>query len=65
MPDSDVIRVLLVDDQPLFRTAIASLLSGQPDMEVVGQADNGVVGVEKAHELKPDLVVMDLSLIHI
>ena len=62
MPDSDVIRVLLVDDQPLFRTAIASLLSGQPDMEVVGQADNGVIGVEKAHELKPDLVVMDVEM---
>jgi two-component system nitrate/nitrite response regulator NarL len=62
VPDSDLIRVLLVDDQPLFRTAIASLLSGQPDMEVVGQADNGVVGVEKAHELRPDLVVMDVEM---
>lgn len=62
MPDSDVIRVLLVDDQPLFRTAIASLLGGQPDMEVVGEADNGVIGVERAHELKPDLVVMDVEM---
>ena len=62
MPDSDVIRVLLVDDQPLFRTAIASLISGQDDLEVVGQAENGVIAVEKAHELRPDLVVMDVEM---
>ena len=62
MPDSDVIRVLLVDDQPLFRTAIASLISGQDDLEVVGQAENGVIAIEKAHELRPDLVVMDVEM---
>jgi len=62
VPDSDVIRVLLVDDQPLFRTAIASLISGQDDLEVVGQAENGVIAVEKAHELRPDLVVMDVEM---
>ena len=62
MPDSDVIRVLLVDDQPLFRTAIASLINGQDDLTVVGEAENGVIAVEKAHDLRPDLVVMDVEM---
>ena len=56
------IRVLLVEDQPLFRGAVAALLARQPDMEVVGEAENGLVGVEKAVELKPDLVIMDVEM---
>ena len=56
------IRVLLVEDQPLFRGAVAALLARQPDMEVVGEAENGVVGVEKAVALKPDLVIMDVEM---
>ncbi len=55
-------RVLLVDDQPLFRSAIASLLAAQPDFEVVGEAENGLAGVEKAAELRPDVVVMDVEM---
>lgn len=55
-------RVLLVDDQPLFREAIAALLAGQEDFAVVGQAANGVQGVELAHELGPDLVVLDVEM---
>jgi DNA-binding NarL/FixJ family response regulator len=55
-------RILLVDDQPLFRGAIAELLSGQPDMTVVGVAENGLAAVEKAHELQPDLIVMDVEM---
>jgi DNA-binding NarL/FixJ family response regulator len=56
------IRILLVDDQPLFRRAIATLISGQDDLEVVGEAENGLDGVEKAHALTPDLVVMDVEM---
>jgi len=56
------IRVLLVDDQPLFRTAIATLIESQPDLSVVGEAENGLVGVERAKELRPDLVVMDVEM---
>lgn len=56
------IRVLLVDDQPLFRRAIATLISGQDDLEVVGEAENGLDAVEKAHALVPDLVVMDVEM---
>lgn len=56
------IRVLLVEDQPLFRGAVAALLARQPDMEVVGEAENGLVGVEKAVALRPDLVIMDVEM---
>ena len=56
------IRILLVDDQPLFRSAIATLIAEQPDMVVLGEAANGLEGVEKAHALNPDLVVMDVEM---
>jgi len=56
------IRILLVDDQPLFRRALATLINEQADMIVVGEADNGLDGVEKAHGLDPDLVVMDVEM---
>jgi len=59
---SEPIRILLVDDQPLFRGAIAALLASQPDMEVVGEAENGLVGVEMAGELHPDLVILDVDM---
>jgi len=55
-------RILLVDDQPLFRGAIASLLNGEPDLTVVGEAENGLDGVEKAAVLRPDLVLMDVEM---
>lgn len=55
-------RILLVDDQPLFRGALASLLAEQPDMLVVGEAENGLDAVEQAHALLPDLVVMDVEM---
>jgi two-component system, NarL family, nitrate/nitrite response regulator NarL len=56
------IRILLVDDQPLFRGAIAALIAGRDDMVVVGEAENGLEGVEKASALLPDLVVMDVEM---
>ena len=62
MPPDKPIRILLVDDQPLFRGAIAALIAGQDDLEVVGEAENGLEAVEKAHELDPDLVVMDVEM---
>lgn len=55
-------RILLVDDQPLFRRAIATLIAGQPDLLIVGEADNGLAAVEQAHALRPDLVVMDVEM---
>ncbi len=56
------IRVLVVDDHDLFRTGMASLLSAQPDIEVVAQASGGHKGVQLASELGPDVVLMDLRM---
>ena len=58
----NIIRILLVDDQDLFRGAIATLIDGQPDMTVIGQANNGLSAVEQAHALDPDLIVMDVEM---
>jgi len=58
----DPIRLLLVDDQPLFRGAIASLSAEQDDMVVVGEAVNGLDAVEQAHSLRADLDVMDVEM---
>lgn len=55
-------RVLLVDDVPLFREAIASLVDAQDDFAVVGRAGNGVEGVEQAARLQPDLVLLDVEM---
>ena len=56
------IRILLVDDTALFRTAIAELVDGQDGLEVVGEAENGLEAVEKARALEPDVVVMDIEM---
>lgn len=57
-----MIRVLVVDDHPLFRTGLASLLDTVPDVEVVGAAGDGEEAVARAVELRPDVVLMDLNL---
>jgi DNA-binding NarL/FixJ family response regulator len=59
---SGPIRILLVDDQPLFRRAIATLLGEQPEFTVVGEAADGLEAIEKAHALAPDLIVMDVEM---
>lgn len=55
-------RVLLVDDVPLFREAIASLVDAEDDFTVVGRAGNGLEGVELAARLQPDLVLLDVEM---
>jgi len=65
MPDGAVskpIRVLIVEDHDLFRTGLASYLGAQPDLEVIGQASGGRMGVRLACELQPDVVLMDLRM---
>jgi len=59
---SGPVRVLLVDDQPLFRRAIATLINDEPDLSVVGEASNGQEAIDKALELQPDLIVMDIEM---
>ena len=56
------IRILVVDDHPIVRSGIASVLATQPDFEVVGEAGNGVDAVREAARLEPDLVLMDLRM---
>ena len=54
--------VLMIDDHPLFREGLASLLAKQTGYEVIGEAAEGREGIAKARELHPDLVIMDISL---
>lgn len=56
------IRVLLVDDQALFREGLRTLLSLSPELEVVGEASNGMEAVQAAARLRPDVVLMDLRM---
>lgn len=56
------IRILVVDDHPVVRTGLCTLLSAQADMEVVGEASAGDVAVERVIELAPDVVVMDITM---
>ncbi|MCL4465723.1 MAG: response regulator transcription factor [Chloroflexi bacterium] len=56
------IRVLLVDDHTLFRQSLAYLLLQNPDVELVGQAGDGIEAVEKTRDLMPDLVLMDIRM---
>ena len=59
---TDRIRVLLVDDHDLFRRGLAEVLEEEPDIEVIGQARDGREAAEKAGELVPDVVFMDLNM---
>ncbi|WP_165069620.1 response regulator [Marisediminicola senii] len=56
------IRVLIADDQELVRTGLSMILSAQPDIEVVGQAVNGVEAVALARSLRPDVCLFDIRM---
>ena len=55
-------RVLIVDDDPLVRSALALMLGGGPDLEVVGEAGDGREGVALARRTRPDVVLMDIRM---
>jgi DNA-binding NarL/FixJ family response regulator len=57
-----MIRILLADDQPLFREALRTLISLQPDLQVAGEAGDGEEAVRMAETLHPDVVLMDLQM---
>ena len=57
-------RVLVADDHEVTRHGVVSLLSGEPDIEVCGEAQDGLEVVAKVKELKPDLVLLDLTMPH-
>jgi DNA-binding NarL/FixJ family response regulator len=56
------VRVLLVDDQALFREALGTLLGVRPEIRVVGEAANGAEALDRSAELAPDVVLMDLHM---
>ncbi|MDP9797502.1 DNA-binding NarL/FixJ family response regulator [Catenuloplanes nepalensis] len=57
-----MIRVALVDDQPLLRLGYRMVLESEPDLEVVGEAGDGAAGVDLAHRIVPDVVLMDVRM---
>jgi DNA-binding NarL/FixJ family response regulator len=58
----ETIKILLVDDHTLFRRGIADVLSSRDDLEVIGEAVDGLEGIEKARQLVPDVILMDLNM---
>jgi DNA-binding NarL/FixJ family response regulator len=56
------IRVLIVDDQALLRRGMSLMLSLEPDIQVVGEAGDGIEAVDQARQLRPDVVLMDLHM---
>ncbi|MEC2072087.1 response regulator transcription factor [Alkalihalophilus marmarensis] len=57
-----MVKVLLVDDHEMVRMGMSAFLQTQPDIEVIGQASNGLEGVEMTKRLEPDVIVMDLVM---
>jgi len=58
----DKIRVLLVDDHQLFRRGVRSILEEDDRIEVVGEAEDGLIALEKARETMPDVILMDINM---
>ena len=56
------LRLLVVDDSFIVRRVVTEVLEAQPDMEVIGVAINGRIALDKARELKPDLVILDIEM---
>jgi len=60
---TDSLRILLADDHPIFREGVRSALRAAADMAIVGEASSGEQAVSLAHELQPDLVLMDIQMV--
>jgi two-component system, NarL family, response regulator LiaR len=60
--NTSVLRILIVEDDPMMQLGLEQSLMTHPQLEIVGQAEDGYLGVQAALKLKPDLVVMDIGL---
>jgi DNA-binding NarL/FixJ family response regulator len=60
--ESSSIRVLVVDDLEPFRRLLCSKLAQKPDLQIIGEASDGLEAVQKTEELKPDLILLDIGL---
>ena len=60
--ESPKTRILLVDDHPLVRRALRDILEKEPDLEVIGEAGDGLQAIEMTAQHHPDIVIMDISM---
>jgi len=61
-PETMPVRILLVDDHPIVRQGLRTLLEGRTGWEVIGEASDGVEALEKVESLQPDVVVLDVTM---
>jgi DNA-binding NarL/FixJ family response regulator len=62
VPGKEKIRVMIVDDHPLFRQGLRQAIGGDPRFEVIGEADNGQAALDRISELRPEVAVLDVNL---
>ncbi len=63
MPEtSNLVRILIADDHPIFRHGLRTLLEAEPDLRVVGEAGDGAEAVQSAAQMKPDILLLDLTM---